>query len=103
VTNQDHVAQVLEMQQVDDLRDVTVKVDVGCEQVRTLAETGQRRRVHLVSVRSQQPSDRLVAPAAVAAAVNQDEGRHGALSPPSVRRMPRGAACLCANTHARGN
>ena len=57
----------------------------GREQVRALAQTGQRRGIHLVPLRPQKPRDGLVAPAAVAAAVNQDVGGHRLPFPQSRR------------------
>ena len=49
VPDEDHVVQVFEVQHGDDVADVQVEVDVGAQQVRPLAETGERRRVDLVA------------------------------------------------------
>ena len=106
VADEDYVAQILEMQQLDDVGDVALEVDTASKQVLPLAQTRQGRGVNLVPLRPQQPRDGLVTPAAVAAAVNQNVGGHPLPFlpiPPSARKMPRRAACLCTNTHARGN
>src|SRR4029079_12301974 len=81
VPDEDHVAQVFELQQRDDVADVEVEVDVGAHEVRAFAETGERRRVDIVTRRDQEPNDARVAPPAVPTAVNQDVRRHRCVSP----------------------
>jgi hypothetical protein len=76
VPDQDHVVQVLVVEDRDDVADVQVEVDLRGQQVRPLAEARQRRAVHLVARGPEEAGDPLVAPAAVPAAVHQDVGRH---------------------------
>src|SRR5262249_8215279 len=59
--------------------DVQRKIDAGMQQMRTLAEAGQRRRERIMTSRAQPVGNPLPAPAAVPRAVDEDEGRHFAL------------------------
>ncbi len=76
VAGEDRVAEVLVVEHVDDVGDVRVEVDVGAQQVGPLTQAGQRRAVNLVALPPQDPGDLLVAPAAVAAPVDEDIRGH---------------------------
>jgi hypothetical protein len=76
VPDEHHVAEVLPPEQVHDVGDVGVEVDARPQQVRPLPQPGQRRGVHLVTGGAQEPGDLLVAPAAVAASVDEHVRRH---------------------------
>ena len=52
---------------------VGFKADIMRHFVRAFGQSGKRRRVNLVSLRAQQISNRLPAPAAMPAAVDQDK------------------------------
>src|SRR5207248_486573 len=69
--------------EVDDVGDMRVEIDIGTHQVRPLTESRQRRRPHVVAGIAQQPSNLLVAPATVPAAVHQNVRRHNTLQPAS--------------------
>src|SRR5262245_26195922 len=73
---QDHVRQFLAMDDADDVLDVRAEIDRGAHQVGAFAESGQSRRIDLVSSLAQQPRHPLIAPAAMPGAVNQNEGGH---------------------------
>nr|WP_214106281.1 hypothetical protein [Acrocarpospora catenulata] len=77
MTDEDDVAQILEEEEIRHLGDVRLQVDIGTHQVGAVTGAGQRRRVDGVAGRLEQASDSLVAPAAVTAAVHQDEACHG--------------------------
>jgi hypothetical protein len=76
VAHEDHVVQPLVVQDGGDIAGVEVEVDGRADEVRPLAEAGQRRRVHLVAGGPQEPGHALVAPAAVPPAVHQYVRRH---------------------------
>ena len=89
VAHENDVVQVLEVEHGHDVLDVAVQVDPIVEQVSPLAQTREGGRVHVVALRTQQARDAPVAPPTVAAAVDQDIGRHR--SPPSPSGAdPRG-------------
>src|ERR1700719_973616 len=64
---------------------MSVEIDRGAHQMRSLAETSQRRRIDLVAGFTQKPRDRFVTPAAMPCSVNQDECTH--------RGCPLGSGC----------
>ena len=76
VPDQDHVVEILVVEHRHDVADVQIEVDVGTQQVGPLPEPAQRRRVHLVAGRSQEPRHPLVAPATVSTTVHEYVGRH---------------------------
>jgi len=76
VPDEDDVAQVFVVEHGGDVADVQVEIDGRTEKVRALAEAGERRRVHVVTVGPQEPRDALVAPTAVTAPVHQHIRRH---------------------------
>ncbi len=76
VADQDHVAQVLELEHGRNVLNVAVQVHVGVQQVSPLAEAGHRRRVDHVALGLQKASDPLVAPTPVTATVHEHVGRH---------------------------
>jgi hypothetical protein len=80
VTDQDDVAQVLEVQYRRDVLDVVAQVHLRIEQVGPLSQAGQGRRVDLVPLGAQDAGHPLIAPPAVAATVDEHVGRH--VNPP---------------------
>ena len=77
VADENHVTQVFEVQQVHDVADVHVEVDRGADEVSPVATPGQARRIDVVTLRTEEPSDLPVAPAAMPATVHQHVVRHG--------------------------
>ena len=75
--HQANARQILPFEQVDDVGDVGVEVDVVAEQVRAVADAGQRGGVDLVTAGLQQVGHPPPAPAAVPGAVDQHEGLGG--------------------------
>jgi hypothetical protein len=71
VADQDDVLQILEVHQFHDILDVTVEVHTAAEKMLAFAQSSQRWRENIVSVRAQQACDGLVAPAAVPTAMTK--------------------------------
>jgi hypothetical protein len=69
-----HVGQVLPPHHVDDIGDVGLHVDPNAQEMRTLAESCQRRRENAVAGVAKPVGDPPPTPAAVPSAVDEDEG-----------------------------
>ena len=74
MADQHHIGQPLVFDDADHVGDVQGEIDAGAQQVRALAEAGERRGEHLVPARSQPVDDAPPGPAAMPGAVNEDEG-----------------------------
>src|SRR5581483_10775483 len=72
---------ILKNDLVRDIVDEGLERDMGPIQMPPLDETGERRRIHLVSARDQQTRHLPPDPAALATTVNENENRHAAPSP----------------------
>jgi hypothetical protein len=66
-----------------------IEIDAGVDLVAMLAHPGQRRRIDDVPRSLQPPGDQLITPAAMPAAMHQNECRHEFLSPFFVN------LCIC--------
>jgi len=86
MAHDDAVGHVLVVEQRRDVLDVRVEVDRRRQQVGAVGQTGERWRVHVVTSGPEPSGDLLIAPAAVATAVDENEGRGGLAHPPSLSR-----------------
>jgi hypothetical protein len=75
--------QVFRKQQAHDIVDMRIEIDPGMDHMGVLAHPRQRRRMDQMALGLQQPNHGLIAPAAMAAAMYQYEGRHF-ISPRSI-------------------
>src|SRR5262249_2498011 len=96
MADQHEVPQLLVFDHTEDVGDVQGEIDAGTQQVRALAEAGQRRGEHDVSTCPQPVDDAAPGPAAMPGAVDKDEGLcvsgwhvSGALPRPSFRGGPK--------------
>jgi hypothetical protein len=69
-----HVAQPLPFQQVHDIGDMGGEIDTRRQQMRALAQPGQRRRKNNVAIAAKPIGDAPPAPAAMPSTVNQHKG-----------------------------
>ena len=61
VCGQHDVAQILELQEIDDIDDVGIEVDVRIGQMDALAQPSERRRMHRMTGRTEKWGDSLPA------------------------------------------
>ena len=92
MAHEDHVAQVLVVEQLDDVADVVVEVDRRVQEVGALGQARERRGVDLMAGGAEPASHLLVTPPAVPATVHEYERRHGRRNLPlnSRRSLYRG-------------
>jgi hypothetical protein len=72
--NQHNVPEALEFDDAEHVGNVQRPIDSPMQQVRPLAQTGERRREHNMTMRSQPVGNALPAPASVPRTVHKDEG-----------------------------
>src|SRR4029077_16446465 len=70
---QHDVAQAFPFHHIDHVDDVSLQVDPGAQQVRSLAEPGQRRRENRVAAAAQPVGDAQPTPTAMPGAVDEDK------------------------------
>ena len=87
---------------VDDVGDVSVETDVLGQQVRALAEAGQRRREDLAALLFEQVGDAPPLPAAARGAGNEHEGLRRGVRVSGVREAGNRRDCSASERGATG-
>src|SRR5580765_2603486 len=101
VADEHHLAQVLHLEEPDDILHVHVEVDVGAREVRALAKPGEGGPEYIVTSVPQDGCDKAPFPTAGPGAVHQNESRHDL--PGSFRIQSTSAATTapgCSGTRA---
>src|SRR5262245_1012644 len=87
VPDQNDTAQILVLQEIDDVLDMDVETNVGASEMCAFAKAGEGGRINIVAARTQKRSYFLPTPAPKPGRMNQDESRLAA----GFRSHTRGA------------
>src|SRR5262249_6012499 len=85
VPDQDDTAQILVLQEIDDVLDMNVEADVGASEMRALAEAGESGGINIVAAPTQQRGYFLPTPATKPGWMNQHESPFVAGLRPHIR------------------